>query len=278
MHFNKLICYKIYGKLFSKPNPPARVTIACGDVLPPGYNIVIQLSILSRRGGRRLTSDLHIQSRSYWAPANIGPYSQARSEVIFGHSANAFAVHVAGQIPLVPSTMALLDVDLDIVADTDDQYSEVINHPFSKFISQTALSLQHLWRIGQAMSVSYWTGAVAYLSKDSLSNISRKARLASKAWESANVLDAGNDDELDCVRIDESERDLWEERYNRRFVGRGAEKTAKKLPDWSIVRGPNSSPCHVPTFFAAEVEELPRGSWVEWHALLGVTHGPIKVI
>ena len=66
---------------------------------------------------------LHVQSRSYWAPANIGPYSQAVSaplsktrlagEAIDGDvnddNIEQIIVHMAGQIPLVPSTMDLLD-------------------------------------------------------------------------------------------------------------------------------------------------------------------------
>ena len=62
-----------YSKLFSRANPPSRVTISCGSMLPEGIDISLALNaqnILTERRG------LHVQSRSYWAPANIGPYSQ----------------------------------------------------------------------------------------------------------------------------------------------------------------------------------------------------------
>jgi diphthine-ammonia ligase len=288
-----LMIIKIYGSFFTKPNPPARVTIACGEVLPPGCNVVVQLSISSRRGVRRPTDDLHVQSRSYWAPANIGPYSQARSDVIEQRTGTTGFVHVAGQIPLVPSTMALPEilirpsVDGDMMTDLADPYPEMVSHQYSNFIRQTVLSLQHLWRIGQAMDLSYWTGAVAYLSKDTSSNISRKAKLAARAWSKANGGEwherlGGEISEW----LDEGEPDLWEERYHMGFIRREAAKgPAKKLPDWSVVKpecqtvgkGNVFYPKQLPVFFAAEVDGLPRGSDIEWHALLGVTRGPIKV-
>lgn len=49
---------------------------------------------------------LHVQSRSFWAPANIGPYSQAIS-VPSRKGSNDRSVYIAGQIPLIPATMLL---------------------------------------------------------------------------------------------------------------------------------------------------------------------------
>lgn len=44
---------------------------------------------------------MHVQSRSHWAPANIGPYSQSvRVQNL---------IHVAGQIPLVPGSLEMVD-------------------------------------------------------------------------------------------------------------------------------------------------------------------------
>lgn len=43
---------------------------------------------------------MHVQSVSHWAPANIGPYSQA---VRVGD-----IIHLAGQIALVPGSMTLV--------------------------------------------------------------------------------------------------------------------------------------------------------------------------
>lgn len=59
-------------------SPPSRATVAVP--LPRGQRIRVEIvgfddsSEHGRVGGR---SALHVQGLSYWAPANIGPYSQA---------------------------------------------------------------------------------------------------------------------------------------------------------------------------------------------------------
>lgn len=46
---------------------------------------------------------LHVQSISRWAPANIGPYSQAVTAAVGGLT----LTHVAGQISLDPGTLTV---------------------------------------------------------------------------------------------------------------------------------------------------------------------------
>jgi diphthine-ammonia ligase len=140
-----------YSKVFAAPNPPARVTIACGDKLPD--NVQVGLSVTLDTGPQEMRRGLHVQSRSYWAPANIGPYSQAISVPFRGsedamNGDNGEVVHVAGQIPLVPHTMKMLE---------------------GTFLQQTVLSLQHLWRVGQERGVDLWTHGVAFLADPSKS-------------------------------------------------------------------------------------------------------------
>lgn len=43
---------------------------------------------------------MHVQSRSHWAPSNIGPYSQA---VRVGE-----LIHLAGQIALIPGNLEMV--------------------------------------------------------------------------------------------------------------------------------------------------------------------------
>ncbi|KAG0243516.1 ATP binding domain 4 [Actinomortierella wolfii] len=79
-------------------NPPPR---ACVGARLPGKRR-IQVSCLAIRkenniNGARQT--MHVQGMSYWAPANIGPYSQATT-----HSHHTF---IAGQIGMIPSTLDL---------------------------------------------------------------------------------------------------------------------------------------------------------------------------
>ncbi|KAI5618889.1 diphthine--ammonia ligase isoform X1 [Silurus asotus] len=92
----------VYRKFFSHC-PPARVCVQAR--LPMGR--LVQMDVLlhdwcvaPEEGSFQHRDTLHVQSVSHWAPANIGPYSQAVKveEAIF----------CAGQIALLPCTMQLL--------------------------------------------------------------------------------------------------------------------------------------------------------------------------
>ena len=53
----------------------------------------------------------------------------------------------------------------------------------------------------------------------------------------------------------------------------------KMLPDWEsveIVEGQDNV-MGIPSFWAAEVQELPRGAGIEWAALSGVVGASVKV-
>jgi diphthine-ammonia ligase len=196
---------------------------------------------------------LHVQSRSYWAPANIGPYSQA---IDISVSAKAEeigvrAIYIAGQIPLIPASMTLPST------------SE------TSYALQIDLSLQHLWRIGLEMKVQLWSSAVAYFAKlSSPDEMKRYAKTAGLAWKLAH---GSPEDEED----DENELDPWDLKHNSQYasLGNNTENTRARLPDWSIftLRQQNEPDSCIPPFFAAEVEELPRQSLVEWHAHVGLS-------
>ncbi|XP_017266383.1 diphthine--ammonia ligase isoform X1 [Kryptolebias marmoratus] len=92
----------VYKKHFDT-NPPARVCVQAP--LPVGQ--LLQMDCLlhdwiepPEEGCFHQKEALHVQSLSHWAPANIGPYSQALrvDEAVF----------CAGQIALVPCTMQLV--------------------------------------------------------------------------------------------------------------------------------------------------------------------------
>jgi diphthine-ammonia ligase len=135
------------------------------------------------------------------------------------------------------------------------------------FNFQAILSLQHLWRIGIEMDVSWWTSAVAYLPRGS--SVESAVR-AGKAWEIMHF----QDEDEDIGDEDSEARDLWEEKHYAGMEIRGGNSVQKKLPDWEVVVGRERE---IPPFWAVEVEELPRGSGIEWHAHLGVVAGPVKV-
>ncbi|KAI1020581.1 hypothetical protein LB504_010124 [Fusarium proliferatum] len=240
-----------YGKIFTKPNPPSRVTISCGDLLPAGVNIAISLAAPTPRATQD-RNGLHVQSRSYWAPANIGPYSQAIDVPVTaqGQPTGLRCISIAGQIPLIPATMVL--------PSTPEKSHEL----------QIVLSLQHLWRVGQEMKIQWWTSSVAYFPRANSSEIQRSAQLAGYAWKQAH---GSPDEEVEG----DSGPDLWDLKYNPAYMSLGNDDMAarKTLPDWEALtlRQQNEPETCIPPMFAVEVEELPRQAAVEWHAHNGLS-------
>ena len=123
----------IYRRFFGS-GPPTRacVGVPLGAGAGTGafrISCVGHVDLLGRRA-------LHVQGRSFWAPANIGPYSQA---VAVGGR-----VFIAGQIGLRP-------VDLSLPSDAG---------------AQTALALQHARRVADAATAPVGTdmeGGVCWL-------------------------------------------------------------------------------------------------------------------
>nr|CAE76479.1 conserved hypothetical protein [Neurospora crassa] len=307
----------IYGALFDSPNPPSRVCVACGDSLSALTNsngsisIAIYLTVHTGFTNKSKTDQrrqgLHVQSRSYWAPANIGPYSQAISIPLASLSSSSKPsnstggnhddgnggprlVTIAGQIPLVPATMALPPAE-------PEQQRQALN-------TQLALSLQHLWRIGLEVGVQWWTSAVAYFPAATTTTttdssfsmpMSEKARLAYKTWQSAHQWSSkvASDEEDSDANSDPDEDDgpdLWDRKFNPRYMSFAVTSTEEssssepKLPDWSVLSKNNNSKDEkkkrrtIPPFFAAQVAELPRSAGVEWHAHLGVAKAGSKSV
>ncbi|KAK8088862.1 Diphthine--ammonia ligase [Apiospora hydei] len=250
---------KLYGALFREPNPPARVTIASGDCLPEGCDIAIYLTVQPCLG-RDDRRGLHVQSRSYWAPANIGPYSQAIAFPLgCPPSGPSHADHgamkvttIAGQIPLIPASMAL---------------------------PATSGALER--RCKSTGGQVPW-----HTSRATPADTKRKTILAARAWDSAHIwglaTDASEDDD------DEAGPDLWDRKFNPQYMSlTGGEDDAASptLPDWDVLASSQlaseadnggvadivrSRRRHIPYVFAAEVGELPRVAGVEWHAHLGL--------
>lgn len=290
------------------PNPPARVTVAaplppCIDVslsltitLPP---LTDHLTILEPGRGQDIKHShqlerkgLHVQSLSYWAPANIGPYSQAIHSPISIYSPRSSSnsqrsellntpvevIHMAGQIPLTPSSMQLLQ---------------------ASFAEQATLALQHLWRVGQERAVDIWAGAcVAYLAKadgdtDRDGDKLTKVHEAARTWRLAHQIDERgrhfNSLQNDSTQSEEDEDedfDVWNHQQNRGFGVSNKSKiavgehlhvlpnyTAISITDGELLRlgdiGLSISSVEnikrpIPTFIAAEVTDLPRYATIEW--------------
>ncbi|KAG5938466.1 hypothetical protein E4U60_001362 [Claviceps pazoutovae] len=256
-----------YGKLFQRANPPSRITISCGDLLPKGHSIMVHMTIPVANAAKvpNFRNGLHVQSRSYWAPANIGPYSQAIETAITagGRLTTLRTVHVAGQIPLVPDCMTL----------------PMISTPETTVQQQIVLSLQHLWRIGTEMNVQCWTSAVAYFTRRRQpceSSMRKCALLASQAWHMAHGSPYEDENENENDEDQLNGPDLWDLKHDAQYQSLGnsssSASTPPPLPDWSIYtlqqQNEAAESCIAPVF-SAEIESLPRDSLVEWHAHSG---------
>ncbi|MCJ1377278.1 hypothetical protein MMC17_000370 [Xylographa soralifera] len=246
----------IYATLFPYPNPPARATIACGAALPPGVDVM--LSAVASLPANDQRQGLHVQSRSYWAPANIGPYSQAISCQVH-EAGEARLVYVAGQIPLVPATMEVLGAD---------------GHSgtgMALFTKQAALALQHLWRIGTEMRVGWWAGAVAFLAGEQ--DAVEKARAAWWCWKR---LHQRPPEETDVEDEFPDGPDAWDRRYGGQGSFAAAPAPAQALPDFARATSADArEEALVPDFFAVQVDALPRGCGVEWQSV-GVADAEVE--
>ncbi|KAF4123521.1 diphthine-ammonia ligase [Geosmithia morbida] len=248
-----------YGQLFARPNPPSRVTVSCGDLLPADRSIAVYLTVDTTPSGTGMDRrGLHVQSRSYWAPANIGPYSQAVGVAATTASSGPRSWSVAGQIPLVPSSM-----ELPGPSGTSRQ-------------TQIVLSLQHLWRIGRDLDIQLWTSAVALFARSaSDEEMQRNSALAGQAWRLAHGSPRDDDDDDDEAG---GGPDLWDLKYNPKYMslagGAGQRKQAETpLPDWETMTldQQNDAETCVPPVFSVEVEELPKQAAVEWQAHVGLS-------
>jgi diphthine-ammonia ligase len=227
----------VYVSMFDKPNPPARATVACGDRLPSNVKVMISFAI--DLGARERRQGLHVQSRSYWAPANIGPYSQAMSVPLQNATR---LVYIAGQIPLDPASMNMAQVQ----------------GPWHEgYRLRALLALQHLWRIGEAMQVDWWLGAVAYLTGEE--HTDAQAQVAWRLWEKMHALPDNEDDDDD----EGPQLDAWDIKYGRRTED-PTDVIVSGLPKFTALVESTTS---IPPFLAVQVDQLPRGSDIEWQGL-----------
>ncbi|AET39290.1 diphthine--ammonia ligase Ecym_4223 [Eremothecium cymbalariae DBVPG len=162
----------IYSSFFdiSKvgPLPPSRACIE-SSLLPS--NICLQLSVILdtqtsvvQRGKVSANDDkdgLHVQSRSYWCPCNIGPYSQ----VTWAKNDKNKVVYTSGQIALLPSSM-----DLCVT---------LLNEPKNDLnvgISQAVLSLRHFHTLKNTVGAQNQLSMICYISDAYM------APIVSEAW------------------------------------------------------------------------------------------------
>lgn len=229
----------VYGSYFTQPNPPARATIACAGVLPS--KALLSISITSSATPRE---GLHVQSRSYWAPANIGPYSQAvKFSATATPEALRGAVYIAGQIPLVPASM---DLPMSSKPSTAGDFE-----------MQTTLALQHLDRIARIMKVRHYPFGIALIACAGITsgNLEAKANAVRRAWKAFHTREPPQSNQED----DDEEFDVWHQKH-------GAGNTPWLMQ--SSNETDDSKDVHkadvVPPLVIISVDRLPRKADVEW--------------
>jgi diphthine-ammonia ligase len=224
--------YKTY---FVEPNPAARLTIACADVLPTSSLLMMSMTVA--KGPR---DGLHVQSRSYWAPANIGPYSQA---IRFPRNSQSDAldatVVISGQIALVPASM--------------DLYRPPAMSPMIAFLHEVVLSLQHLIRIGKTMKVLSWHSTVVFIAASGDNDVPERIDIVRNVWRAYCEPTAGGDESSEGD--DGEDFDVWHAQ-NRHFTGEQTATTSAKPSAASII--PQGE------LTAILVDSLPRDAAVEW--------------
>lgn len=140
----------VYGGFFEDIYlPPSRV---CVETTLPSPHLLQVSCIVLRPTFEKM--GIHIRSRSYWAPQNIGPYSQA----IVESRPNFKTTTLSGQIPLQPASMVL-----------DSAASNIEN---------AVLSLQHLYRAKTLVGVRQIADCICFIT-DKMS-----PALVSKVWAS----------------------------------------------------------------------------------------------
>ena len=232
----------VYGKYFQHANPPARVTVACASVLPATKQLMIAVTSVKNSKEKERTG-LHVQSRSYWAPANIGPYSQAVSVRLSNEQDGVTprVVFVAGQIPLRPASMGLPSTHDD---------------PVTAFAHQTVLALQHLDRIGRAMQVRQWICAIVFVSADSVSAGNHLDKIVRAAWSAYHESEG---DETG-IRPDETPDDITFDVWHAKFGANTSFLHATYEADSQFRQRPRTPP----PLYVVRVDALPRGSMIEW--------------
>ena len=129
----------MYVKYFTEPLPPARICVETN--LPDTIHAQLSVVILK---DLRTKSGLHVQGRSYWAPCNIGPYSQAIGDT------NDSIIRISGQIPLIPKNMELSCHDKALSA---------------------VLSLQHYDSVKEVTGYKYHLLTICFIKNQSLVDV-----------------------------------------------------------------------------------------------------------
>lgn len=131
----------IYVESFKKPLPPLRICVATTS---QSVDVSLSCTVIRHRQGQK--QGVHIYSRLFWAPLNIGPYSQSIVDV---QPTYRYAL-ISGQIPLIPALMAL----------------DATKNP-------SALSLQHFHRVLAVVNTHKYDLVICFITDAAMVNTAR---------------------------------------------------------------------------------------------------------
>lgn len=157
---------EVYSSVFTDYHlPPSRV---CIETTIPNQ-ISLSCSVLLERPKRL---GVHVRSISYWAPHNIGPYSQS----IVATTPTYKMATISGQIPLIPATM-------ELAPSSDDAYNSI-------------LCIQHFRRVKEIVQVRHIGAAVCFVTENKV------APVASGAWRAYTTdIEGENCERLVTVQV-----------------------------------------------------------------------------
>ncbi|KAG0660487.1 ATP binding domain 4 [Maudiozyma exigua] len=154
----------LYNNFFNTsrwgPLPPSRSCIGSNKL---GGNTLVQLSVIINKDHklRSMKEDnkdkvvtvnddkngLHVQGRSYWAPCNIGPYSQA-----------TWSNKDMNQLTYISGQIALNSCDMSMIGATDKT-------------GQSVLSLKHFDTLKQTINAKHQLSMTCYVSKEDMVDV-----------------------------------------------------------------------------------------------------------
>ncbi|CAE6401204.1 unnamed protein product [Rhizoctonia solani] len=158
---------KAYAEYFGT-SPPSRACVAVD--LPKGTHVRVSCIAYKDHPTSNPRSGLHVQGISYWAPANIGPYSQAITAQC--------QTFVSGQIGLIPAQMSLPSPP--------------------SFATEAALAFQHAERILGALkdeSTSVIQGVIVWVAGED------KLELGRLAWNAYTQTSKRGDKQIPAVIV-----------------------------------------------------------------------------
>ncbi|BGP27571.1 hypothetical protein JCM10295v2_006543 [Rhodotorula toruloides] len=214
----------VYATYFGS-SPPTR---ACVAVAGRGnWRVKLEgVAKVARGAAGAERKALHVQSLSYWAPANIGPYSQSVK--------TGGRLFVAGQIPLIPPSLTLPAADSRTSSSNTDT-SDISSH--------LSLSLQHLHRIIRSSASPspqiHFTSSI----------------IQARASHGVCWFAATSSSDLEWRRRVAAARGVWE-----------ASEASYLLAENAEYDGEEEERVRTAPFLAVDAVALPRGAEVEWVA------------